>query len=448
MLYRLHNNIFIIGLLTLGFLAVMALNRAFCAMTAVTVLAFSTQLLLLLYFIRGERVSYSDKSLFLTVFIYSLCLGALIFINSYYYNGEKFLFDDPDAVFYYNQGLRATDLGFWENAKRILSRYEFDDWGALMLSNLVLSLYPSSFLMNFLYVLTGAGSAVLLFRIGRRFMPDVYAYVAGLSYGTSSYLILFHCTYLKESVFAFLVICSIYYFYEFLNEGGHKALVGTLLCVVSVVFFRPALVAFLLMSFMAYYAITKRGSAVSIFLYLIIVVGLVASMAFMQSQVDAYTEGGNREEILAESGSANYSGGFNFFVGWFVGLFGPFPTLFPTESVGPTPMVFYGAGLMYKLFLVIPLWTGVFFAVKSFNVRMIPMIMFTLVEIAATAYIMASLELRKVLLHIPFTYILAFYGLYRLEKSNFSYTYKHLSEVAGYAFAVGVLLLWTVVRVK
>lgn len=448
MLYRLHNNILIIGLLTLGVLIALSASRAFCAMTVVTVIAFATQLLLLLFYLRGEGTSYSDKSLFFTVFVYSLCLATLIFITSYYYNDEKFLFDDPDAVFYYEEGLKATDFGFFENAKRIILKNGFDDWGALLLSNLMMSLIPSSFFMNVLYLFTGAVSSVMLYRVGKHFMPDVYAFVASLAYGTSSYLILFHCTYLKESFFVFLVVCTIYYFYRFITDESCGALIGVLASLFLIIFFRPAVVAFLLMAFTLYYAITKRGSAISLFLYIAIAVGLVVSMAFLQSQMDHYTEGGDTDALLAENGSANYSGGFNFFVAWFVSLFGPFPTLFPMESAGPVPMIFYGAGLMYKLFLIIPLWTGVFFAVKRTDFLMIPMMGFTLIEIAASAYVMASFELRKVLLHMPFIYPIAFYGIYQLGTIKKGIAYQHLSEMASYALAIGILFLWNVIRVK
>ena len=135
-------------------------------------------------------------------------------------------------------------------------------------------------------------------------------------------------------------------------------------------------------------------------------------------------------------------------MGWFASLFGPFPTLFPNDSSGPRNLNFYGAGLTYKLFLVIPLWTGVYFAVKRLKVIMIPILCFTIVEMAASAYVMASFELRKVMLHMPFIYLLAFYGLYCLDKNDIKDTYKHLSEIAGHILTIGILLLWNVIKVK
>ena len=103
---------------------------------------------------------------------------------------------------------------------------------------------------------------------------------------------------------------------------------------------------------------------------------------------------------------------------------------------------------MYKLFMAFPLWIGVFYAVKRFNLNIIPLLVFTLVEMAATGFIMASFELRKVLLHVPFTYIIAYYGIYQLEKSKVGEFNKRLLEFVGYALTIGILFLWNVIRVK
>jgi hypothetical protein len=447
MLYRLHNNIFIVGLLTLGFLSVMSNGRAFCLVTPVTFFAFITQVALLISISRDEDKIYSEKTLFFTVLIYSLFFGGLMFLVSNYYDVDLHI-DDPDANLYYIQGMKSYEYGVIENAQRIINKYPFDDWGALLLSNFMLYLIPSCFFMNAIHVLTGAISAVLLYRIGNIFMPKCHAFMAGFAYSTSSYLILFHCTYLKESIFTFLVICAMYFFYKSIAEGRHVFLLAVLYFLIHIAFYRPAVDAFLIMSFVAYYAITQRRSAVSVFLYGIIIVGLVASMAFLQGQVDNYTAGGDDDAILAANGSGNYSGGFNYFVGWFSAFFGPFPSLFPTNPTRPAPMNFYGAGLTYKTFLVIPLWIGIWGAVKNFNVLLIPIVVFVGVEMAATGYIMASFELRKVMLHVPFTFILVFYGLYLLEKKNVSITIKHRMEYIGCIFTIGVLVLWNLIRVK
>jgi hypothetical protein len=72
---------------------------------------------------------------------------------------------------------------------------------------------------------------------------------------------------------------------------------------------------------------------------------------------------------------------------------------------------------------------------------MIPLAMFTLLEMASTGYIYASLELRKVLLHIPLTYIIAFYGLFQLFQSV---KIPFAVEMSSFLIIVGMLMLWNV----
>lgn len=446
MLYRLHNNFLIIGLLVIGFLATMAMERAISRITIVTVFAYISQLSLIMYFSHEKERSYTNGALFWTVLIYNILLATAIVVVSEFYGGEKFLISDGDAILYYTEGLKSTNLGFVENVKRIARTQPSDDWGALVFSAFMMYLIPSRFFTNAFYILTGTLSSVMLFRMGKCIMPKAYAFLAALAYGTSSYLILFHCTYLKESLFLFIIVSGMYCFYKSVIDGKRIFFLGIPICLVGIVFFRPAVAAFLIISIVAYYAITQRGSAVSLFLYLMIAGGLVVSFTFLQGQVDHYTAGGDTEKILAESSSGNYSGSFNFFVGWFAALFGPFPTLFPVAN--PKPMHLYGAGLVYKAFLVIPFWLGVIYAVARWNIRAFPMMLFVLAEMAASAMVLASFELRKVVLHMPFVYVIAFYGLSRLKKSDFSASFKKLIELSCYVFAIGVLFLWTIIREK
>lgn len=445
MLYRLHNYYLIIGLLLIGFLAVMTSERAFCSNSLVTLFAYVSQLLLIIRFSRENGVYYTNRSLFWTVLLYNLLLGTIIVVFSSFHGGEKYLLSDADAVLYYEEGLKSTKLGFVENTKRIVDKWPSDDWGAMIFSAFMMNLIPSRFFVNAFYIFTGAVSSLMLFYMSKSVMPAKYAFLAALAYGTSSYLILFHCTFLKESLFLFFIISAMYCFYKSIIDGRHGFLLGTLICLTCIVFFRPAVAAFLVMSIFTYYAVTQKG-AVSLFLYLMIAVVLVASFAFLQDLSDHYTAGGDTDVILAESSSHNYSGSFNFFVGWFSALFGPFPTLFPKSK--PMPMNLYGAGLVYKAFLIIPFWIGVIFAFVRWNVRLFPVIIFVLVEMAASAVVLASFELRKVVLHMPFIYVVSFYGLSRISKSSFSESFNKIIEISSYGFAIGALFLWTVIRTK
>ena len=447
MLYKLHSNILITGLLTIGFLTVLMPDRAFCMMTLVTIFSFVTQVLLIMNYSRMSKVSCTSLELFVIVLLYSIFLGTIFMLVSYYYDGDTFVFSKSDALLYYDTGLRAIEKGYIENARYIINKYEYEEWGGLLSISFIMSILPFKIFLNAIYMSLGAISSVMIFRIGKHFMPNTYAFCGALAYGTSSYMVFFYCACLKETIFVFFVISAMYFFYRSILDGSRWALLGTLICLAAIVFFRPAVTVFLVMSFIAYYVIKQRGKAVSIFLFLIVAIGIVSSFAFMQGLLDSYTLG-DQEQLVQNRGHDSYTGTFNFYVACFAAVFGPFPTLFPTVSVTPSLTNFYGAGLIYRLFVIITFWIGIFFAVKNRNIDFIPLVLFVLVEMSATAYLTASLELRKVLPHMPFMYILMFYGLHQCKTDTIHPVVKRVLPPVAAILAIGILMVWTVFRVK
>ena len=444
MLYKWHNNIFIIGLLTISLVGVWTHQFSFDLMAIGTVVAFVSQMTLLIYFVRDENVRYAETTLFVTVLTYSILLGIVFMSLSEYFEGDTFMLTKKDAMLYYKGSMRANDVGFIENAKYLMNKKAFDDWGAYLYDSFLMSIIPSKFFLNASYMLTGAISSMLLFRIGRYYMPEAYAFVGAMAYGTSSYLIMFHCTFLKESLFVFLVICTIYHLNRGIHQESSNAYPFAVFFLFLLFFFRPAVAAFIIMSFAVYVAVKQHGSALSFFFYLAVVVGFVISIRYMMDMADRYSS--SYEEKSELSGNAKaYSGGFNVFVNLFGGFFGPFPTLFTKHETGPSTIQFYGAGLTYRLFMIFPFLGGLYFILKNRVLELLPITVFILAEMLATGMIAASLELRKVMPHIPLTYIVSFYGLSKWQESK---VFQRIPNALVFGAAIGIILLWNVIKAK
>ena len=442
-LYRLHTNMLIIGALTIGFAIVMVSGRAYCLMTVATVIAYISQLSLMIFFSRDDEVQYSGKVLFLTTIVYCLLIGTMFMCLSYYHDGDTFMFSKADAMFYYNNAIKSANMGFLANAKRIIKTFEFDDCGSLIFDSFIMYLIPNKLFLNAIYMLSGALSSVMLFRIGEHFMPRVYAFLAAMTYGTSSYLIFFHCTFLKESIFVFIVVSAFYFLYKAIANDSPLSIIGSGIFICLLMFFRPAVAAMIIASIMAYYAIKKRNHAISVFLYIGIVGVVLVMMKAMMTTVDRYTAGGDMDALMENSVKANYSTGFNSFVGFFSAFFGPFPSLFPRIEGRPITINFYGAGLTYRTFLILPFWIGVFYAIKQRAILMVPLTVFVLFEMLVSGYVMASMELRKVMPHMPFIYTLSYYGLSQVYANRQS---QCLLERSIYLLSVGIMMLWVVIR--
>ena len=444
MLYKHNTRIFIYGLLTICLIACLNNKYSFDPMALGTILAFVSQMSLLMYYVRDEKREYSDVTLFFTVFAYSLMLGVFFMTLSQYFSGDTFMLSKMDAMLYYKGSMRAYDIGFTENVKRIMSVKSFDDWGAYTYDSFLMSIIPSKYFLNLSYMLAGAISSVLLFRIDCHFMPESYAFVAALAYGTSSFLITFECTFLKEPLFVFLIICSMYHLCKGIHKESSYAYLFAFFFLFLLFFFRPAVAAFVILSFGIYVAIKQHGSALSIFMYIAAALVFIVSLKYMMDMADRYSSGA--EEKAELSGNAkSYSGGFNLFVNLFGGFFGPFPTLFTKHESGPSTIVFYSASLTYRLFMIFPFLGGIYLIFKNKVIALLPVSIFILVEMLATGMVNASLELRKVMPHIPFTYIVSFYGLSQWRESKIL---QRIPDALMYCVAIGILLLWNVIKAK
>jgi hypothetical protein len=292
-------------------------------------------------------------------------------------------------------------------------------------------------------MLLGAISSVLLFRIGRHYMPASYAFVGAMAYGTSSFLIMLQCTFLKEPQFVFFVICTMFNLCRGMHQESNYAYPLAIFFLFILFFYRPAVAVFIIMTFGIYIAVKQHGSALSFFFYFAAAAMLVVSLKFMTDMADRYSSSYEDKAALSGNDKA-YSGGFNLFVNIFGGFFGPFPTLF-TKHETPSTLQFYGAGLAYRLFMIFPFLGGLFLIFKNKVLEMLPITIFILVEMLATGMVAASLELRKVMPHIPFTYIISFYGLSQWQKSNIlqRIPYSLIGSVA-----IGILFLWNVIKAK
>jgi len=420
------------------------MQKAMNLMALASVVSLTTQLAVLLYYSHEDYVDYSDRSLFHTTFIYTFSLGIFFMLISEYYDGDNFLFSKQDALFYFKQSSKVWEVGLSDNIMRIMREFESEDWGALFYDTIALYLVPNKLFVNFINTFLGATGAVYLYRIGKCFMPYSYAFLASLAYSTSSYIVFFNCSFLKESIFVFFVISVLYYHYQYVLNNSRLSLFGMILCVGILFFFRPAVAAFIVLSLFVYYAIKQKGNALSLFLYGAAIIGILLSMKLMMDTIESNTAGGNMDAVLEDTNNSSYSAGFNLFMSFFGAFFGPFPALIQRFEE-PSYVEFLGAGLTYKLFLVGPFWYGIYAIIKNREIELYPLAIFISVEMLATGAVMASLELRKVILHVPFMYIIAYYGIY---KGFLPIRMSHLSALPTYLFVVAVVLLWNVIKVK
>jgi hypothetical protein len=75
--------------------------------------------------------------------------------------------------------------------------------------------------------------------------------------------------------------------------------------------------------------------------------------------------------------------------------------------------------------------------------ELFPITIFILAEMLASGMVVASLDLRKVMPHISFTYIVSFYGLSKWQAEGVG---KIIPEVCIYVVAIGIMIMWNIVK--
>ena len=390
-------------------------------LSATCLLAYVSYVILLIDLSRGAEHFYNTRRLAISVFIYGfLILSAFLYV-SYIYEGDTFLFCKVDAKTYEYSSMLMANMPF-DAAFNYLSRqYQFDDWGAFVVMSSVLSIIPDKLFLNFFYLIIGTITAVTIFKMCTRMMLRKYAYMSAITYSVSSFAVFFYGVFLKETFFIFLIVGSMYFFMKYVTKGNFVNCIWAILFSIFLVFFRPAVLLFLWISYSCFFLFSTKVRIPKVFKFLIIV-AIVAQLAVPAMEIASnYSMGGEFLEQAAtrENERSGSTGVFMFFVVGIGTLLGPFPTLIATESNSPITVI-YAPGLLYKLFLALPFWMAVIYSIRKKIYTILPLIVFVIIECLPLIFIQQGLELRKGLPHVFAFYIVAFWYLSQIEEGKIS----------------------------
>ena len=180
-------------------------------------MAFISYAFLLYTATNRQEGYYKARRLAITVFFYTLIFVGMYQYMGEYYAGNTFLFSEADAKTYQKIVNSMVGMPVWKWIPYLQNdvRWGYDDYGAPIFMSIIYGIFPHKLFLNFIYILLNVASAVMLFRISEAFMMKSYAYLATLTYSTASYVIFFMGSGLKEVVFMFAIISSMYMLYRY-----------------------------------------------------------------------------------------------------------------------------------------------------------------------------------------------------------------------------------------
>ena len=355
------------------------------------------------------------------------------------------MFSEEDARKYEKGCFSRLDIPFTEWIPDIIRRkVEYGDWGAGIILSLMVHIIPSKLFVNFCYVVLNTMTGICLFEIGKTIMHCRYAYLAALAYSISSYCFFFMGSFLKEIIFVFWVVLSIYFLYLYYQHNRLRyALLGGITSLV-IIFFRPPVALFVWMAFIAMFFFKVKNGVFRSIAILVILVAFVSAFGMLKETSDKYANGGD----LTESYEFKRTNSFQKAVLYAGSLIGPFPQLLQIgDDITYKPI--FGSGLLFKLLLFFAFWKGLWYAVKKQRTEVIPIYAFVLSEVLALCVALDGLELRKSMPHMPFAILAAFWFLSAIDKcteSDESRSLQHLQTLRQFKVCIiivlGAALVW------
>lgn len=389
---------------------------------------------------KRKNYFFTKQNLILTVFFYSLFIVDLYHLLSYTIDGDTFVFSKSDAVYYFNGSMRMSTMNIKESFEYMFQSNGFDDYGAFLWISSMFRIIPSQVFLNFSYCVLGAISAVMLFNIGRTFMPRRYAYMAALTFSIASFTLYYHSICLKESVMMFLIIASFNSFYSFFISRNIWSLISAFLWAISLLLFRVPVSLLLIISFSLTLALIYfKGFFVPMICVIIALMVYFGSFLFSYSY-DRYLRGGDVDLIVERKMELARGGGFvNQMADPLAAAIGPFPSI---VSKAITSTSLNASGLLYRLLLAFPFLLGTFYVFRYRYIKLYPLVIFFLINAIGVAISVKGLEVRLSFPHLAMMYLVAFWLLAMYDYRRIK---KQLPKKVIYgclACLITICLLW------
>lgn len=415
MLLRLNKTYFILAWLLYSFFLFSTSNE-FLPLYFLHILTFVAYVFVLADALKKKDDYYSKQNLLSTIFIFSSLIVIVYKYTSYKYNNNFFVFSEADALTYYKISLIMASMSVMESINYYLSYYNIDDLGAVLLTSMLYRFIESILFLNFTYIITGLITAFGIYRISSCFMSLKFAFVCSLAYSTSSFVLWFHSSGLKESAMCMLIVIFFDRYYLYIRKKAFIHLVYASLFLTTLLLFRPALIFFCIGAVVLGLVLQRKKGMSGAIVIILAFASIIGLYPIFESTYDRFLMGGDFNQMLTSKESMiKGSTQFTYAVNLLAQLIGPLPTISPDTKV---MLSFFSAGLIYKVLLSILFWAGVHYVFKLKAEMLYPLIFFAFFEMISLLLILEGLELRKSLPHFPMIYIIAFWFMDQYESTE------------------------------
>lgn len=397
-----------------------------------------TPYLYLLFSTKSDHINYSSLSVLYFVYVVpvTICIVSLL----YYQTDSFFSYYGKDQFWYHEQGAKLLDYSLLVAIEVFLSHREFWDLGTVLFVRSLYLIWYNPLVVIITNVFVVYATVLLLYRVGKDIMDRKYAFVAALIYGISSFTIFMSITQSKESVFVLIVVLAFKYLYDFITKSNIRSIVYFGICLSIILFFRPPVVALIIFSLLISFVIA-RGKALT----KLSLIGLstLAFILILPQIFIAYSRFvGNLDAFLIASESVIiHSLPVTIVLGITSTIIGPLPSVVAINL--SETVAYYSTGLLFRLATANFFIFACYKAIKDKDLIALPIVLFCLSESIVLGLILEGFELRKLMPHYPFIYLLVFYYAYkyRHEIINRYSTFNKMNKLY-YPAVIIILIAW------
>lgn len=300
-----------------------------------------------------------------------------------------------------------------------------DDLGFIAIISFVYSVFGPTLGMHVLALLNCfvvVVSAHLLYRLALMLSFD-YTDATFLCFlwGVMPFSIYTACAGLKENFMLLCIIAAVYHIYKCAECCNLKQFVLAGLCIASLFFFRTAVGIILILTFVMALAVRFQFIYKHITLWIVIVL-IAAALLFNEFVIYSYTMrgGGDVERFMGmrdqkTEAAGGFIGGITNIVAAFIG---PFASIVATSSGKANYITLDGFGAVIKMMLSLGFIYGGYKIFRDKVLSLLPIVFFVMLHLVMLIFTFYTLHVRFQWPHMPFVFLIAIYGLKRIQSSN------------------------------
>ncbi|MDR2409924.1 MAG: hypothetical protein LBE13_17685 [Bacteroidales bacterium] len=356
-------------------------------------------IIFLTFFFTG--IQYSVHSAIIIILCYQI-LGSIFFYFYYnFYLHSPFGFDPVDSLLYQRIAEETVNISINKLLSYLQEKFSPSDWGyniyKYCITRLVGDAEDALFVICMINACLHTISSYYLYKLAKYFVNPKEAIVILLLWGLSVTSLFFNTCGLKETLFLFLIILSVYHLYAFyksnnrINKRIHFILMG--IFIVTTWFFRYYISLFIILTFIGCVPLRKIYNKyfpmILLSIFLVCLFGLNLLFVFMPELSYVITSLiSNGKEVV------NYAGGNLIVAGiinYTLAFLSPIPA-FSAENVNVNLLVCtYSIIKVYFSFFGL---YGIYHAIKINDISIYPIITILVFNIVLCIVASVSLDFR------------------------------------------------------